>query len=507
MTGSWLTTADHKVIGRAYIVAALAFLLVGGAVGGLLRAGLDLSDASYLRLYDLHATGTAVLVLAPLWLGLATYLVPLQIGAVRLAFPRLQSFAFWSYVLGGILHLASYTGDGPRVAGLSFEHLTLTGSGDKAHTDLWIASLAVITIAAVLGAANLVATVLNLRTEGMTLGRIPMFSWATLVSGTGTVLAAPVFLAGLLLLFLDQHFGGREFFAQGTVGTQVVWQHMLWLYGRPDLYLLVVPGLGAASDIVSKAARRPLANTDAARMAIGAFAFLGFGAWAAGTKVAGAVVLPTYSGLTAAVVLPLGALVLLWLDTLRRAAGIKPDGGIAFVVAFILTVGAGGVAAVAAALKTVDGSAWSTGQVHLVAFAAPLLLAVGALHHWAPKLWGRPLSAAEAAAHALLLFGGAALTALGSYLAGWDGQAKATNVNDGFAKLSVAGGAVLLLGLVAVALAVLARTLQPGSAEDADGITLEWAAPSPPPPHNFDTLPEVRSDAPLADLRAAEAAS
>jgi cytochrome c oxidase subunit 1 len=511
MTGSWLTTADHKRIGRMYIVAALGFMLVGGLVGGVLRDSLDLSDASYLRLFDLHSTGTAVLVLGPLWLGLGTYLVPLQIGAARLAFPRLQAFAFWSYLLGGLLHLASYTGAGPRLAGLSFSEFTLSGAGDKAHTDLWVATLAVVTVASILAAANLFATILLLRTEGLTLTRLPMFSWANLVSTAGTLLAGPVFLAGLLLLFLDQHFGGHEFFAAGTVGTQVVWQHMLWLYGRPDVYLLLVPGLGAASDMVARAANRPLENQDAARTAIAAFGFLGFAAWAAGTKVAGAIVLPTYSPLTAAVALPLGLLVLLWLDTLRRAGRPKADASLIYVVGFVLAIGAGVVAAIVAAAKPVDGTAWADGQVHLVVFGASLLLAVGALHHWAPKLYGRSLGGASVAfAQFLLLFGGSVLYALGAYLAGWDHYMAGDNLSgDARGRVMAAAALLLVLGVFGVAAAVVTRTFAPPASAPAsdDGITLEWAAASPPPPHNFDTIPEVRSAAPLADLQTAEASA
>ncbi len=508
MTASWLTTADHKRLGRMYIATALGFLVVGGIVGGLLRAELDLAPATYLRLSDLHTTGTAVLVLAPLWVGLATYLLPLQIGAARLAFPRLQAFAFWTYLLGGLLHLASYTGDGPRIAGLSFGQFTLSGGGDKAHTDLWVASLAVVTVAAILAAANLFASVLLLRTEGMTLGRIPMFSWATLVSSAGTLLAAPVFLAGLVLLFLDQHFGGHEFFAAGTVGTQVIWQHMLWLYGRPDVYLLVVPGLGAASDMVAKAAGRPLASLGAARAAIAGFAFLGFGAWAAGTEVADAIVLPTYTPLAAAVLLPLGLLVLVWLDTLRRGGRPRGDVSLLFVVGFLLAIAGGAAAVAAAAVEDVHGTAWSTGQVHLVVFGASLLLAVGALNHWAPKLFGRPFSAAAGGAQLLLLLGGSAVFAVGSYAGGWNGRMRAVNVTDSTSlRIAGLGGLLLLLGALAVAASVVSRMTRPGAAaEEGDGLTLEWATASPPPPHNFDTIPEIRSAAPLEDLRAAEAA-
>lgn len=508
MTGNWVTTADHKQVGRLFILFALAFLVATGIIGGLLRAELDVSDEGYLKLLDLHATGAATLVLAPLWLGLATFAVPLQIGAARLAMPRLQTFALWSFVFGGVLHVASYTGDGPQVAGVSFSTFTLTGAGDKGHTDLWVASLLLVTVALALCAANLVATVLAHRTEGMTLARVPMFTWATLVSGIGFLIASAVFVAGLLLLFLDQHYGGHDFFGPGTIGTQVIWQHMLWLYGRPDLYLLLVPGLGAACDIVAKSARRPLVDTRAARYALAAVAVFGFGSWAAGTKVADAIVLPTYSPLTAAVVLPIGALVLLWLDTLRRADRLSGSAALGFVGAFVVALGGGAIAAVIAGVNEVEGTAWSSGHAHLVAFGAPLLLAVGAIHHWSPKLFGRALPVSAAGVHTLLLLGGTAIFAMGQYLAGWDAQDRGVNITgDGFGRITMAGGVILLLGAIAVFVTVVARMVQPVDAVDAadDGLTLEWATASPPPAHNFDTVPEVRSDTPVTDLAEASA--
>ena len=511
MTATWLNTADHKRIGRMYVVAALLFLVVGGVVGGILNAQSSATSAAHFRLSDLHSTVTAVLALAPLWIGIATYIVPLQIGAVRLAFPRLQLFAFWAYVLGGVLHLASYLGDGPRVVGLSVSHLMIV-DGAKGNTDLWITSLIVVAIAGLLATANLVATVMLLRTEGLTLGRIPFFSWATLVGGAGTLVATPVFLAGLLMLFLDQHFGGAPFFGAGTVGTQVIWQHTLWLSGRPDLYLLLVPGLGAASDMVVSAAGRPLADDNAGRGLIAAVAVLGFGAWAAGTKVAGAQVLPTYSLATAAVGLPVGGLVLLWLDTFRRAGRPRAGVELAFVGAAVLSLAGAALAAIIAGIKHVDGSAWSTGQLHLAAFVPPLLLAVGALHYWSPKLFGRALGAAAGGLQALLILGGSAIFALGEYIAGYR-HADRFQTMKGSTSLAIAevGGVIVGLGVLAVLASVVARARVGAAAGAADddgrGLTLEWAAPSPPPAYNFDTIPEVRSATPLADLRAAEATS
>jgi cytochrome c oxidase subunit I len=511
MTGSWLTTADHKRLGRMYVLAALGFLVVAGVAGVLSRAELDVSAGVYGRFVSAHAISVVALALGPLWIGLATYVVPLQIGAARLAFPRLQAAALWAYVGGGLLHLISYTGSGPTVAGLQLSRFVDTGSFGTRHTDLWVMSLLLVTLATIVASANLLATLLAMRTEGLTLGRLPMFSWSILVTAAAWLVAAPVFAAGLVLLYIDQHFFGIQFFGAGVGGTQVIWQHTLWLYGRPDVYLLAVPGLGAACDIVVKAARRPLANADAARGAIAAAAFLSFGAWAAGTKVSGAVVVPTYSLLSAAVVLPVGALFLLWADTLRRSTP-RFDMGLVFVGAALVTAGAAVVAPVIAAVKSVDGgTTWSAGEVNLVVFGLPTLLAVGALHHWGPKLWGRRLGDGAGGLQVLAIVGGTLLASLGLFLAGWDGQSGTANVKgSGFIRLAAAGEVVSLLGVALVALTVLARTASrataAGDAGDGDGLTLEWATTSPPAPYNFDTIPEVRSATPLADLADAQAA-
>ena len=281
---------------------------------------------------------------------------------------------------------------------------------------------------------------------------------------------------------------------------------MLWLYGRPDVYLLIVPGLGAASDIVATAARRPLANLDAARTAIAGVGFFGFAAWAAGTKVSDAIVLPTYSPLTAAVVLPLGLLVLVWLDTLRRAGRPRGDISLLFVVGFILALAGGaagggdrrGQAGRRRPGRPARSTWWS--------FAASLLLAVGALHHWAPKLWGRSLGAAAGALHwpccsvARDLRAGRLPRRLPAPHGRRESHRRARGPKSWARAAPCSCSAPCGRGR-----RVAAHTAYGERRRDADGLTLEWATTSPPPPHNFDTMPEVRSAAPLADVRAAEA--
>lgn len=514
---TWLTTADHKRLGLLFLGGSLLFLLVGGVLGQILRGelveeGVQVVGGNYARLFSMHATVSSLLFLGPAWVGLATYVVPLQIGAGRLAFPRLHSFALWLFLLGGGLLVTAYLAGPPVGLGITTASpIPAPKGGSTTAMALGVVAMGVVALSSLLAAANLVVTVLKLRVPGLTLRRLPMFSWATLVTGLATLLATPVFLAGLTLLYLDQRFGGG-FFDPSHIGGQAVWQHTVWLFGRPEVYLLLLPGLGAACDIVATHARRPLLNLDVARTHLALFAALSFGSWAAGTKVADALVLPTYSGLTSLVVVPLGLLVLMWLATLVKGSPrLHPS--LLFVAGFVALTGFGALHAAIAAVVGVDGGAWASGHVHTVAFGAPTLLVFAAIYHWAPKMTGRALTPGLGGAAFLGLSGGFLLMGLGGYLLGYDGAP--AHVRDfpfsqntrTFSALAAVGGLLILLGvaafLVDVLRAVAGRRGEAAGDDPYDGLTLEWATSSPPPAHGFDAVPEVRSAHPLLDLRSA----
>jgi cytochrome c oxidase subunit 1 len=507
-----LTSADHKTIGRLYIAASLLFVLVAGVVGMLLRVelaerGVDVVGNDFARLFSLHSTVAPLLFLGPFWTGLATVIVPLQIGAPNVAFPRLHATTFWMYLVGGGLVLGAYAVDAPHGAGLALS-APISGRGNHA-TDLWIMGLLLVAVASVIAAGVLATTIVKLRTPGMTLLRAPLFTWSVFVTSTIVLVATPVFVAGLLLLYLDQHYGGA-FFASAGNGSRAIWQHMLWLYGRPEIFLLALPGLGAACDIVVTAGRAPLPGKapvrPEARIALALFGFLALGAWAADEPARRAVVLPTTTWFSGLIVLPVAILGLLWLGAGR---GIRRfHFPLLHVVAALLLVAVAVLNVVIAAAKDVDpGTAWATGHLHVAFFGVPLLLAMGAAHHWGPKLVGRRLSTGLGTLELLLVFVGVLVMGGASYLLGYDGApwhvadiaAKSSWTN--LERLAAAGGGLLTLGIVLFVFNLLAGGRGTTVDDDPyDGVTLEWATASPPPPHNFDTVPAVRSETPLAEV-------
>jgi len=550
-----LDSADHKRVGLTFLCFGLiAFVVVravGAALGGeLTQAGIQIVGDDSRRLYSLYESGLVLLVLGPLWTGIATYVLPLQLGASRLAFPRLQSFALWTTVGGAGLFVAGHLIDPPPGVGLSDPTpLQAPIGGVNDGTNLILVGVLLLAGASIIAAGNLLTTALTLRTDGMTLSRMPLFAWSVMASAAGVLLASPVFLAGAFLLYLDLHFGGSALFGPGN-DADLVWQKSLWLYGRPEIFLLALPGLGAACDIVVTAARRTIADppmppipAGARRrlrhpvpgvttplkghiLAIGAIgAFVGFSllAWTQDRLSLNALTLPTATVGTALVVLPVGLLVLLWLGTLGQARA-KPTLALAFVVAALLVWGAAAVNAAVAGIVGVRGHALASGQVELVAIGGPTLLVFGALHHWSPKLFGARLSAVAGGLVLLSGLAGTLALGIGQSLAGYAGSgahlkdfrvstvdggivlARANRGQGGFVLAQV--GHVLLLFAGIVLILDIARVLaasrraEPAAADLTDGVTLEWATTSPPPPANFVEVPEVRTEAPLADLAA-----
>ncbi|MDQ2825429.1 MAG: cbb3-type cytochrome c oxidase subunit I [Actinomycetota bacterium] len=530
----WPRGTDHKYIGSLFVVAALVFLLVGAALAALMRAQLTSADATvmgahtYAQIFTMHGTFSVFLFLLPVWLGLGSAIVPLQVGASRIAFPRVHAMSFWLFLIGGAMVAAapavSDVFSGWTLGSPIPDKLGFPGRGP----DFLILGLALVCVAAVLVAVNLIVTVLQLRAPGLTLRRVPLFAWSMLVSSAVMILSLPVLVGAFVMLFVDRHYGASLFagYTGGRGGNPLIWPRLFWFGAYPLLWALLIPALGTVCQIIPTFARRRLFSHDRAAAAIGGVGILSFAGW--GSEVTTLHYARPMFILGALVVLaPVALLILNWLATLRvagkettdRSALRKGFGELPMLWALgVLPVLALGLAAsVVSALdagRSAHTNYWQAGQQHALYFGAATIGAVAALTFWAPKLWGRRLSAAMGRLEVLAVVGGTLLMVLGMLVLGAQDMALhlptyASSDNWGPGNLAVsAGGAIMGLGLLLVVLDLLVsvalRRGAEGGPDPWGGHTLEWATPSPPPIHNFDALPEIRSATPLLDLRRAQ---
>ena len=462
---TWLTTTDHRVVGgllasAALVAGAVATVLTGlvawrvdAAVRGALpQTGFLNGTAdggwSWVRFGAAAENGLPLFVIAPLFLALATLAVPGLIGSDRLAFPRLQAFVLWGYVSAVALYIAAFTVvDGPPIWGGNSDLANVTGRANHA-TDLFAGALAVVGVVLFAGAVNIVATVLTQRRPGLLLDDIAPFAWASLLASAVMVLSIPVFLGGLLMTALNVHVNANLLTAPGF---EKVWQHTVFLYGRPDVYMGVLAALGVAAQIVSNRTGKPLIGGIASKVLMALFAAISLGVWA--TSNIAAVVQPTSTWLTGLIAIPAGLLVLVLLGSL--AQGLKLDASLIVVVGLFVLLALGAVNVIVAGARGIEsdlGGAWTYGQTLLLLVAAPLLGALGGLQEFAPIVWGRRAMAPLTGLSGLTGLGGGVLVG-----AGIAGIAYKNQLADkGTAASAVAGiGAFLLAVAIVITMANL----------------------------------------------------
>ncbi|MEA2675933.1 MAG: cytochrome c oxidase subunit, partial [Chloroflexota bacterium] len=297
----WLTTTDHKKIGAMYIFTSFLFFLAGGVMALFIRAelaapGVQFVDPeTYNQLFTMHGTTMIFLFVMPMFVGLANYIVPLQIGAADMAFPRINALSFWMVPLGGLLLYSGYAVGGAANAGWT-GYAPLSAQGG-AGLDLWLMALVLLGMSSVLGAINFLSTIFKLRAPGMTLLRMPLFVWNTLVTSVLLLFAIPVITAGLMMLFIDRNYGGG-FFDPALGGNPVLWQHVFWFFGHPEVYILILPAFGIVTEILPVFSRKPLFGYKAFVFATASIGALGFSVWAHHMFATGAVFLPFFSFFT-----------------------------------------------------------------------------------------------------------------------------------------------------------------------------------------------------------------
>ncbi|MEP7040929.1 MAG: cbb3-type cytochrome c oxidase subunit I, partial [Chloroflexota bacterium] len=320
----WLTTVDHKKIGILYIVNSFAFFFAAGILALLVRSELAvpglqfLDERTYNQAFTMHGTIMIFLFVVPVLSGFANYIVPLQLGAPDMAFPRINALSFWFLPLGGLLIFSGYLFGGAAAEGWTLYTPLSTGKySTGVGTDLWLIGLLLVGTASILGSVNFIATIFKMRAPGMTLFRMPILVWTVLVTATLILLATPVLAAGMIALFIDRNYGG-SFFDPNTGGNPILWQHLFWFFGHPEVYIVILPAMGVVSEILPVFTRRPLFGYRAFVFATIAIGLLSFSVWAHHMFTTGQVFLPFFSFMTALIAIPTGVKMFNWLATLWR---------------------------------------------------------------------------------------------------------------------------------------------------------------------------------------------
>ena len=479
---SWLATTDHRRLGRIHLGATLVLGAVGAilfgvvaqridaAVRGVLGSGSWLGDDSlkafsFGRILPAAQMGLIVVVVGPMLLALASIVVPGQIGANRLAFPRLYSYVVWSYLVGAALFVAAFAvADGPPTVNILGSSADLVnGQQVNKATDLVIAALAMIAMSTLLGAINIFTTVLTHRRAGLSLDLVRPFTWASFVTSALSILTTPVYLVGLLLLYMDQHFGGTF---GVTEGSEVVWNHMIRFSSRPEMFLLIIPVLGIVGEIVVSRTGRSLLGGPVAAYLVGIAGAFSLFAWLGGATAGESFIQPTSRWFTSLIVVPVALLILVWLGSL--AGGFKPDVSLLGVIGVPLLFVLGAVNVLVAGARGLDagqGTFWTIGQVVLLAVGVPVLAGIAGIIELSPIVLGRAMPKPVAGLALLSALGGGAFTVLGfAGLANRNDLAKSAP----FLSVVVLIGAVLLAGALALTLlALLGASRSNGSTSTA----------------------------------------
>ncbi len=517
---AFLTTTDHKRIGIAYMVTAFAFFLLGGALAMVIRAELAepgtqfVGEGRYNELFTMHGSIMLFLFLGPFAFGLANYFVPLQIGARDMAFPRLNALSYWFFLFGGLTMVSGFfTAEGAADFGWTgYTPLSTVIRSPSPGADLWLFAIVLTGLSGVLTAVNIVATVVSMRAPGMTMFRLPVFTWNMLVTSILVLIAFPVLTAAGAMLFTDRHLGGHVFDAANG-GVPVLWQHLFWFFGHPEVYILVLPYFGVVTEVLPVFSRRPIfgyAGIVFATIAIGA---LSVGVWAHHMFATGAVLLPFFTGFTMLIAVPTGVKIFNWIGTMWGGK-IRTTTSLLFAVGFIATFVMGGVTGVMMAAAPIDfhvhDSYFVVAHMHYVLFGGSVLALYAGIFYWFPKITGRLLDERLGKIQFWMTLVGFHLTFLVQHVLGLTGMPRRVAdyfPDDGFTFLNQVStaGAFLLGASTLPFLWNVWRTLKTDKGEIAgddpwEGHTLEWATTSPPSAHNFDgPLPPIRSNRPVWD--------
>ena len=523
----WVTTTDHKVIGSLYFVTSFVFFLFGGVLALLIRAelmapGLQVVDnkEQFNQLFTMHGTIMLLLFATPLFAGFANAIMPLQIGAPDVAFPRLNMFAYWLYLFGGLIAVSGFlTPQGPASFGwYAYAPLSDVTYSPGLGGDLWVFGLALGGFGTILGAVNFVTTIICLRAPGMTMFRMPIFTWTILITSLLVLIAFPVFASALFALGGDRRFGMRIFDPEN--GGAMLWQHLFWFFGHPEVYIIALPFFGIISEVIPVMSRKPIFGYKTLVFATIAIAALSVSVWAHHMYTTGQVLLPFFAIMTMLIAVPTGVKFFNWIGTMWGGK-VTMHTPMLWAMGFLVTFLFGGLTGIILSSPVLDfhlnDSYFIVAHFHYTVFGTVVFAMFAGFYFWWPKFTGRMLDERLGKIHFWMLFIGFHMTFLVQHLLGMQGMARRYAdylPEEGFQALNIVSSlGAFLLGASMIPFlynvwktwrhAPLVRTDDPWGY----GASLEWATSCPPPRHNFASLPRIRSERPAFDLHHPEMAT
>ena len=517
---SWMSTVDHKRIGTLYLFTALFFFLLGGLEAEIIRMQLQgpngtlVSAETYNQLFTMHGTTMIFLAIMPLSAAFFNYLIPLQIGARDVAFPRLNAFSYWVYVLGGIfINLSWLLHAAPDGGWFGYAPLTTRAYSPGMNIDFWVLGLQILGVSSLAAGFNFITTIINMRAPGMNLMRMPMFTWAAFVVQFLIVLAFPVITIALVFLMFDRFFG-TNFYTTAAGADPLVWQHLFWIFGHPEVYILILPAFGLVSDVLPAHTRKPIFGYPVMVFSLILIAFLGFGVWAHHMFAVGmGPIADTVFGLTTMLIaIPTGVKIFNWIATMHGGS-IRFTTACLFCIALVAFFTIGGLSGVMHASPPADLQQTDTyfivAHFHYVLFGGSMMGLFAGVYHYFPKITGRLLSERIGKWHFWLTAIGMNLTFFPMHMSGLLGMPRriyrydAGQGWDGFNLASSIGAYILAVGTLFLVWNII-KSLRSGTRAGNDpwgSPTLEWAIPSPPPEYNFARIPTVTSRYPLWDMK------
>ncbi len=508
---NWITTIDHKRIGILYGVTAFIMFLSGGIEATLMRlqlAGPELdivSAAVYNQLFTMHGTTMIFLAVMPLSAAFFNFVIPLQIGARDVAFPRLNAFSYWTFLGGALMLKLSWIGGATDAGWFGYAPLTSVAQNPGTGIDFWIISLQVLGIASLAASFNFIVTIINMRAPGMTMMRLPLFTWMSFLTAILLVLAFPVITVALIELTFDRYFM-FNFFNVANGGSVVLWQHLFWVFGHPEVYILILPAMGIVSEVLPVFSKKPLFGYKTVVLAGAIIAFMGWMVWSHHmfTVGLGAVANAVFTVTTMLIAVPTGIKVFNWIGTIWGGS-IRFNTPMLFSLGFIAMFLLGGISGVMHAVSAHDAQQQDTyfvpAHIHYVLFGGAIMAILSGIFYWFPKYSGKMYSERQGKISFWLIMLGQNVTFFPMHFVGLDGMPRRiyTYVEgmgwEFWNGVSTGGVFILIIGflLVVVNIGRHWKNGEPAPADPWDARTLEWSIPSPPPEYNFEKIPIVRS--------------